>query len=150
MKGRYLEICSFVIGILTTNICCGQIILNAYSGFKGLKFNYSTRDDVVKAFGKDYIYLPDSYAPDLEASNINGYKKNSEIIYKNIGISFILDDDNEIVNYVVLSAPFTGITDKGFRIELGKTTFKDILNYLNEDSLDISTTGNSIYWAFSF
>ncbi len=130
------------------NTFIGQsITIKGGTGIDNIIIGYSTRPDVIKTFGTNYDTVLQSYvAPDNEYSNNKGLIKPDQLIYKSLGISFICDDDGEIISGIKLSEPFKGMTQNGLKLELGKTTFNDIFSNKNLDSLKISTTGASIYW----
>lgn len=126
-----------------------SIIINGGTGIDNIIIGYSTRPDVIKTFGTNCDTVLQSYIdPDQENYTGTGrLKKSDQLIYKSLGISFICDDDVEIISGIQLSEPFKGITQNGLKLELGKTTFNDIFSNKNLDSLKISTTGASIYWS---
>ena len=135
--------------LCNVNTFIGQsIIIKGGTGIDNIIIGYSTRPDVIKTFGTNYDTVLQSYIdPDNEYSNNKGLIKSDQLIYKSLGISFICDDDGEIISGIKLSEPFKGITQNGLKLELGKTTFNDIFSHENLDSLKIKTTGASIYWS---
>jgi len=97
-------------------------------GVKGIIVGNSTKDDVIKKFGKNYKMITyESYSKQLQ--------------YKEIGLSFFYcrSDNAQKIFSIEMRKPFDVTTGKG--IVLGKSTVADVIRQYGE-----SETEESISW----
>ncbi|MBC8755751.1 hypothetical protein H2O64_13830 [Kordia sp. YSTF-M3] len=103
-------------------------------GLEAFKIKQTSIDEVITTLGKDY-----------EEINHNEYS--IEIIYKKLGLSFyyLLKDEEKKLFTIKFSAPFNGITDKGFKIGDTLQSVIDIYGTPNWYSCDACDVWRATY-----
>ena len=130
--------------ILSMNLCHGQ---KRYIDL--IEPGYTTRWDIEQAIGKGDYLKGEIMMPSQEQDfGMTGVFHSNGLDYHYTGITFVCDQDSELISAVRFQKPFKGAFRKNDTLVLGVTklgeAFPDI------DTFQMNTTGASNYWEFNY
>ena len=139
MKSRYLIL------FLLPLICFSQQdLIKTGKSINGIEYGYSTLTDVRNEYISEIV--TDTLTKDCyHTDKCYGKNRLKSIYLKNRGILFQADyETEELVNKVLLYSPFNGVIENKTKVELGKTTVKDV--YRNYPNSTLTSTNVKEYW----
>ncbi|MBW1297077.1 toxin-antitoxin system YwqK family antitoxin [Aquimarina litoralis] len=126
-------------------ICFGQEhLIETGKSFDEIEFGYSTLVDVKEKYASETITDTITYSCPHTDKCGKAYGKMNSIYIKKLGIVFQGNYNDELIRQIRLYFPFKGKIDDLTKIELGKTTVKDI--YKSYPNSKLTSTNGKNYW----
>jgi hypothetical protein len=119
-------------------------LIKTGKSINGIEYGYSTLTDVRNEYISEIV--TDTLTKDCyHTDKCYGKNRLKSIYLKNRGILFQADyETEELVNKVLLYSPFNGVIENKTKVELGKTTVKDV--YRNYPNSTLTSTNVKEYW----